>query len=168
MEFVKPYKWQIVGTVLIGVVKFSIPLLIPLLLKYVLDDVIDSDTLSDSEKVKQLLMIMGGSFFVFLILRPPVEYYRQYYAQWVSSKVLYDIRNQLFDHIQKLSLRYYSNTRVGEIISRVINDVEQTKNFVITGLMNVWLDMFTIVIAIIIMFTMNVPLTLVSIILLPP
>lgn len=167
MEFVKPYKWQIVGTVLIGVVKFSIPLLIPLLLKYVLDDVIDSDTLSDSEKVKQLLMIMGGSFFVFLILRPPVEYYRQYYAQWVSSKVLYDIRNQLFDHIQKLSLRYYSNTRVGEIISRVINDVEQTKNFVITGLMNVWLDMFTIVIAIIIMFTMNVPLTLVSIILLP-
>ncbi|MCA1202786.1 ABC transporter ATP-binding protein/permease [Priestia flexa] len=167
MEFVKPYKWQIVGTILIGVVKFSIPLLIPLLLKYVLDDVIDSDTLSDSEKVKQLLMIMGGSFFVFLILRPPVEYYRQYYAQWVSSKVLYDIRNQLFDHIQKLSLRYYSNTRVGEIISRVINDVEQTKNFVITGLMNVWLDMFTIVIAIIIMFTMNVPLTLVSIILLP-
>ncbi|MBN8435337.1 ABC transporter ATP-binding protein [Priestia flexa] len=167
MEFVKPYKWQIVGTVLIGVVKFSIPLLIPLLLKYVLDDVIDSDTLSDSEKIKQLLMIMGGSFFVFLILRPPVEYYRQYYAQWVSSKVLYDIRNQLFDHIQKLSLRYYSNTRVGEIISRVINDVEQTKNFVITGLMNVWLDMFTIVIAIIIMFTMNVPLTLVSIILLP-
>ncbi|WP_347070643.1 ABC transporter transmembrane domain-containing protein, partial [Escherichia coli] len=55
----------------------------------------------------------------------------------------------------------------GEIISRVINDVEQTKNFVITGLMNVWLDMFTIVIAIIIMFTMNVQLTLVSIILLP-
>jgi len=167
MEFVKPYKWQIVGTVLIGVIKFSIPLLIPLLLKYVLDDVIGSDTLSDSEKIKQLLMIMGGSFFVFLILRPPVEYYRQYYAQWVSSKVLYDIRNQLFDHIQKLSLRYYSNTRVGEIISRVINDVEQTKNFVITGLMNVWLDMFTIVIAIIIMFTMNVQLTLVSIILLP-
>lgn len=167
MEFVKPYKWQIVGTVLIGVIKFSIPLLIPLLLKYVLDDVIGSDTLSDSEKIKQLLMIMGGSFFVFLILRPPVEYYRQYYAQWVSSKVLYDIRNQLFDHIQKLSLRYYSNTRVGEIISRVINDVEQTKNFVITGLMNVWLDMFTIVIAIIIMFTMNVQLALVSIILLP-
>ncbi len=75
---------------------------------------------------------------------------------WVSSKVLYDIRDQLFSHIQKLSLRYYANTRAGEVISRVINDVEQTKNFVITGLMNVWLDMMTIVIAIVIMFTMNV------------
>ncbi|MER2114113.1 MAG: ABC transporter transmembrane domain-containing protein, partial [Solibacillus isronensis] len=119
------------------------------------------------EKVHKMVTIMGISFVIFLVLRPPIEYYRQYYAQWVSSKVLYDIRDQLFSHIQKLSLRYYANTRAGEVISRVINDVEQTKNFVITGLMNVWLDMMTIVIAIVIMFTMNVPLTLVSIILLP-
>src|SRR5690606_13298752 len=55
----------------------------------------------------------------------------------------------------------------GEIISRVINDVEQTKTFVITGLMNVWLDLFTIVIVIAIMLTMNVWLTLVAICMLP-
>src|SRR5699024_7562926 len=55
----------------------------------------------------------------------------------------------------------------GEIISRVIHDVEQTKNFVITGLMNVWLDMVTILIAVSIMLTMNVQLTIVSIILFP-
>ncbi|MEB2267732.1 ABC transporter ATP-binding protein/permease [Priestia megaterium] len=167
MKFVQPYKWQIVGTVLIGIIKFAIPLLIPLLLKYVLDDIVNGHGMSSSEKVHKMVTIMGISFVVFLVLRPPIEYYRQYYAQWVSSKVLYDIRDQLFSHIQKLSLRYYANTRAGEVISRVINDVEQTKNFVITGLMNVWLDMMTIVIAIVIMFTMNVPLTLVSIILLP-
>ena len=40
MEFVKPYKWKIVLTVLIGIIKFSIPLVIPLLLKYVVDDII--------------------------------------------------------------------------------------------------------------------------------
>ncbi|TYR79241.1 ABC transporter ATP-binding protein [Priestia megaterium] len=167
MEFVKPYKWQIVGTVLIGIIKFAFPLVIPLLLKYVLDDVIAAEDLSDSEKITQMVTVMGGTLFIFLVVRPPIEYYRQYFAQLVSSKVLYDIRNQLFGHIQRLSLRYYSNTRAGEVISRVINDVEQTKNFVITGLMNVWLDMLTIVIAIIIMFTMNVPLTFVSIVLLP-
>ena len=59
-------------------------------------------------------------------------------------------------HIQKLSFKYYSNTRAGEIISRVINDVEQTKTFVVTGLMNLWLDIATIIIAIVIMFSMNV------------
>ena len=60
---------------------------------------------------------------------------------YVSNKILYDIREELYAHLQKLSLSYYSNTRAGEIISRVINDVEQTKNFVMIGLMNVWLDL---------------------------
>jgi ATP-binding cassette, subfamily B, putative efflux pump len=167
MHFVKPYRWQIVGTVLIGIIKFGIPLLIPILLKYVVDDIINQNGLSTAAKTKELTTIMAVMLVVFVVLRPPIEYYRQYYAQWVGSKVLYDIRDRLFDHLQKLSLRYYSNTRAGEVISRIINDVEQTKTFVITGLMNVWLDTLTILIAIAIMFTMDITLTVVSIILFP-
>jgi subfamily B ATP-binding cassette protein MsbA len=166
MAFVKPYRLQIVGTIIIGVIKFSIPLLLPLLIKYVVDDIIGGKGTAD-EKTKTLLTIMGVMFVLFVVIRPPVEYYRQYFAQWTGSKILYDIRDQLFTHLQKLSLRYYANTRAGEIISRVINDVEQTKNFVITGLMNVWLDVVTIFIAIGIMLTMDIKLTLVSIILFP-
>ncbi|MBU2659604.1 ABC transporter ATP-binding protein [Bacillus cabrialesii] len=166
MQFVKPYKKQIFVTVLIGIVKFSIPLALPLLLKYVVDDIIQGGGTA-SDKTTSLLTIMAIMFALFLILRPPVEYYRQYFAQWTASKVLYDIRAKLFDHIQKLSLRFYANTRTGEVISRVINDVEQTKDFVITGLMNIWLDMLTILIVISIMLTLDVKLTLISIILFP-
>lgn len=166
MAFVKPYRVQIVGTIIIGIIKFSIPLLLPLLIRHVVDNIIGGTGTPD-EKTKSLLTIMAGMFILFVIVRPPIEYYRQYFAQWTASKILYDIRDQLFTHLQKLSLRYYANTRGGEIISRVINDVEQTKNFVITGLMNVWLDVVTIIIAIIIMLTMNVKLTLVSIVLFP-
>lgn len=166
MKFVKPYTWHIIWTIIIGIVKFAIPLLIPLILKYVIDNIIQGD-MSQSDKITQLFWIMGVSFVVFLLLRPPIEYLRQYLAQLVGSKILYDIRDRLFDHIQRLSLKYYSNTKTGEIISRVIHDVEQTKNFVITGLMNIWLDMITILIAIIIMLTMNVKLTIVAIILFP-
>jgi subfamily B ATP-binding cassette protein MsbA len=166
MAFVKPYRLQIVGTIIIGIIKFSIPLLLPLLIKYVVDDIIGG-TGSADEKSRTLLTIMGIMFVLFVVVRPPIEYYRQYFAQWVGSKILYDIRDQLFTHLQKLSLRYYANTRAGEIISRVINDVEQTKNFVITGLMNVWLDVVTIIIAIGIMMTMDIKLTLVSIVLFP-
>jgi subfamily B ATP-binding cassette protein MsbA len=166
MAFVKPYRVQIVGTIIIGIIKFSIPLLLPLLIRHVVDNIIGGTGTPD-EKTKSLLTIMAGMFILFVVVRPPIEYYRQYFAQWTASKILYDIRDQLFTHLQKLSLRYYANTRGGEIISRVINDVEQTKNFVITGLMNVWLDVVTIIIAIIIMLTMNVKLTLVSIVLFP-
>jgi ATP-binding cassette, subfamily B, putative efflux pump len=167
LQFVKPYRLQIIGTIIIGVLKFSIPLMIPLLIKYVIDDVVGNSALSKTEKTDQLLFIMMIMLIVFVIIRPPIEYYRQYYAQWTASKILYDIRDQLYTHIQKLSFKYYSNTRSGEVISRVINDVEQTKTFVVTGLMNLWLDIATILIAIAIMFTMNVKLTLVSLVLFP-
>src|SRR5699024_4302746 len=159
LTFVKPYWSKIFTTVLIGIFKFAIPLLIPLITKFVIDDIIDAEGLTSSEKTGKLFTLMAIAFAVFLVMRPPIEYYRQYLAQWVSSNILYDIRDKLFDHIQRLSLRFYSNTKTGEIISRVIHDVEQTKIFVVTGLMNVWLDLVTIVIAIIIMLTMDVPLT---------
>lgn len=167
LKFVKPYNWKIVLTILIGIVKFAIPLFIPLLMKIVIDDIIGSEVLSKEEMTRQLFYWLGGTVLVFFIIRPPVEYYRQYYAQYVSNKILYDIRRELYAHLQRLSLSYYSNTRAGEIISRVINDVEQTKNFVMIGLMNVWLDLATIIIAITIMLTMDIPLTLVTLLAFP-
>lgn len=167
MKFVKPYYWQIALTIFIGIFKFAIPLFIPLLIKIVIDDIIGAEALSQAEKLEQLYLWLGGTAIVFFLLRPPIEYFRQYFAQYVSNKILYDIRGYLYSHLQRLSLRYYANTRAGEIISRVINDVEQTKNFVMIGLMNVWLDVATILIAIIIMLTMDVSLTIVALLAFP-
>jgi ATP-binding cassette, subfamily B, putative efflux pump len=167
LKFVKPYRLQIIGTIIIGILKFAIPLLIPLLIKFVLDDVIGNEKLAKDEKIDKLIWVMGIMIVVFVVLRPPIEYYRQYFAQWTASKILYDIRDRLFTHMQRLSYKYYSNTRAGEVISRMINDVEQTKTFVVTGLMNLWLDVATILIAAAIMFSMDVQLTFVSLILFP-
>src|SRR5699024_4855786 len=125
LKFVKPYIWSIIATVLIGVLKFAIPLLIPLILKYVIDTITEGD-LTQPEQLKQLFWLMGGSFIVFILLRPQVEYYWQYFAYLTASKILYDISDKLFDHIIRLSLKYYANTNTCENISRVIYDVEQT------------------------------------------
>lgn len=167
MRFVKPYYWEIVLTLFIGIIKFAIPLFIPFLTKIVIDDIILNAELSQPDKLERLFYWLGGSVILFFIIRPPVEYYRQYFAQHVGNKVLYDIRKELYVHLQKLSLKFYSNSRAGDIISRVINDVEATKNFVMIGLMNLWIDMATILIVVGIMFTMNWQLTLVAIISLP-
>lgn len=166
LQFVKLYRWQITITIVIGLIKFGIPLIMPWLLKYIIDDIIHGGS-SLEQKTSQLFVAIGIALFIFAVFRPPIEYYRQYFAQHIGNSVLYDLRKHIFAHLQKLSLRYYSNTKTGEIISRVINDVEQTKDFVITGLMNVWLDTATIFIAIAVMFSMNVKLTLVSLLVLP-
>jgi len=167
MRFVKPYYWEIILTLIIGVIKFAIPLFIPFLTKIVIDDILLNTELTDAERIKQLTYWLGGALVIFFIIRPPVEYYRQYFAQHVSNKVLYDIRKELYVHLQKLSLKFYSNYRAGDIISRFINDVEATKNFVMIGLMNLWLDMTTILIVIGIMLTMDWKLTIVAVISLP-
>ncbi|HJE20348.1 MAG TPA: ABC transporter ATP-binding protein/permease [Aliicoccus persicus] len=167
LKFVKPYFWLIIATVAIGILKFGIPLLIPLLIMHVIDNIILAEGLAQDERLSMLFNIMLIFGLIFVVLRPPVEYYRQYLAQWTSNKILYDIREKLYKHLQELSPKYYSENKVGEIISRVINDVEQTKDFIMTGLMNVWLDLVTVLIALIIMFNINAELTLVSMAIFP-
>ncbi|KKI52538.1 Lipid A export ATP-binding/permease protein MsbA [Staphylococcus equorum subsp. equorum] len=167
LQFVRPYKWRIIATILVGILKFGIPMLIPLLIKYVIDDIINNGAITVEEKITKLLVAMGIAAFIFVIVRPPIEFLRQYLAQWTSNKILYDIRKKLYHHLQALSSRFYANNQAGQVISRVINDVEQTKDFILTGLMNIWLDCITIIIALTIMFFLDVKLTLAAIIIFP-
>lgn len=165
--FVRPYMKWIVLTLIIGMVKFSIPLTLPMILKYVVDELLGNPALPAAERISKLMTVLGGSLVLFVLIRGPVEYYRQYFAQLITSKVLFDMRNRLYAHLQRLSLRYYQNTKVGEAISRFINDVEQSKNLVEVGMMNVWLDMFTLLFALGFMLYLNPVLTLVAIAVLP-
>lgn len=167
MRYVKPYKWLLVITMLIGIAKFAIPLFIPWIIQIILDDILLEPGLTADEKTSELFYWIGIAFFLSFIVRPPIEYFRQYFAQNLSNNILFDIRKELYSHLQKLSLSYYANTRAGDVISRMINDVEQTKSFVMTGLMNLWLDLATIIIVVIIMLNMDVKLTIVSLIALP-
>lgn len=167
LQFVKPYKYRIFATIIVGIIKFGIPMLIPLLIKYAIDGVINNHALTTDEKVHHLTIAIGIALFIFVIVRPPIEFIRQYLAQWTSNKILYDIRKKLYNHLQDLSARFYANNQVGQVISRVINDVEQTKDFILTGLMNIWLDCITIIIALSIMFFLDVKLTLAALFIFP-
>ncbi|XID94808.1 ABC transporter ATP-binding protein [Paenibacillaceae bacterium WGS1546] len=166
IRFVKPYRGLVAVTLLIGMAKFAIPLAVPLFLQYAVDHILLAE-LPQAEKIDRLAKLIGIGFVLFVVVRYPIEYYRQYFAQLATSRILYDLRNKLYSHLQRLSLRFYQERKSGEIISRLINDAEQTKAIVETGMMNVWLDMFTLTIALGIMFYMNATLTLFSLILLP-
>ena len=156
-------KW-IILTLIIGMIKFAIPLL-PMIMKYV-DDLLINQQMTIEQKIQDLMWILAGTLVLFVVVRGPVEYLRQYFAQFITSRILFDMRNRLYAHLRAY-LRYYQNTKVGEAISRFINDVEQSKNLVEVGMMNIWLDMFTLLFVLIVMFFMNPVLTLVAISILP-
>lgn len=166
-QFVKPYTKWILLTLFIGTLKFGIPALLPLVQKYVVDDVLLNSALQLEEQVSRLIWVLTGSLVLFVIVRGPVEYARQYFAQLITSRILFDLRNRLYAHLQRLSLRYYQNTKVGEVISRFINDAEQTKNIVEVGMMNVWLDLFTLIFVLGFMVYLDPVLTVVAISIFP-
>ncbi len=166
LTFVKPYWRLVLITVIIGMIKFGIPLTLPVIMKYVVDDLL-LGPMPAAVKTQKLAYVMLGAFALFVVVRAPIEYMRQYFAQLTTSRILYDLRNRLYEHIQKLSLRYYHNHKTGEIISRMINDAEQTKSIVETGMMNVWLDLFTLSIAVGFMFHMDFGLTLAALAVFP-
>src|SRR5690625_220127 len=101
MKFVKPYFWHIVATVIIGILKFAYSVIVPLILKYFIHTDNQGDN-APAEKPSNLFLFFGISFLVFLIFPPPNENYRQYLAQYVASKILYNIRDSIFDHLQRL------------------------------------------------------------------
>src|SRR5690625_6356792 len=103
LKFVRPYIWQIIGTILIGILKFGIPLLIPLILRYVIDNIIGGD-MSDSQKLSDLFWLLEIQFEIFLLLRQLMEFERQYLVQWPGSKILYEILEFQFNHLQRLDL----------------------------------------------------------------
>lgn len=75
LQFVKPYKYRIFATIIVGIIKFGIPMLIPLLIKYAIDGVINNHALTTDEKVHHLTIAIGIALFIFVIVRPPVNLY---------------------------------------------------------------------------------------------
>src|ERR1700730_4335211 len=109
-RFVKPYRWLVAITLLIGMVKYAIPLSVPLFLQYAVDDILLAN-LSNDDKIKRLLELIALSFVLFVVIRYPVEYFRQYFAQLTTSRILFDLRNRLYGHLQRLSLRFYQERK---------------------------------------------------------
>lgn len=79
----------------------------------------------------------------------------------VGQKVLYKIRQDMFDHIQKLSFNYYDSRPAGKILVRIINDVNSLGDLLTNGIINVLTDVATLIFVVFFMFSLDVKLALI-------
>jgi len=89
-------------------------------------------------------------------------YFRVYVMARVSQSYILDLRARLFEHLQRLSLSFYSRYSVGRVITRVINDVGVLREFLTWALLAIARDLFTLIGIIIVMLSMNVRLSLLT------
>jgi len=95
------------------------------------------------------------------------SYYRVNSMAWIGQSVIYDVRKQLFTHLQELSLGFYSRYSVGRVITRAINDVEILRDFLTWALLAIARDIFTLALIIFIMLEMDLRLALLTFSVLP-
>jgi len=160
LGYIKPYRKYVVFAILLNVVAAGLGPVRPLLTKIAIDDYI---TNSDYDG----LMIIGLLLFASLMFQAVIQYFLTYYTQYLGQKTLYDLRMQIFKHIQKLALKFFDKTPIGRIVTRATNDVEALGELFSSGIVMVFSDIFIILWILVFMFSMDVPLSLVTLSVLP-
>lgn len=95
------------------------------------------------------------------------RYLEELFLGYVGQKILYRVRTEMFDHLQRLSLRFFDQNKVGRIMSRVQNDVQQIQELLATGMLNVVFSAVTLVAIASIMLVMNTRLALLTLTVVP-
>ena len=159
-SYLIPYKKTVLF--LLGVVLLANILMImgPYLTSIVIDQVIPSQNIP-------LLLVIIGVYLIVHIVRGWTIRYRQYHIASLGQHVLYDLRADLFMHLQKLSFSFFDSQPHGKILIRVVNYINNLSNILSQGLINVISDVLSIVVTLTIMFLIDVRLTLYSLVLLP-
>ena len=152
--YLKPYAGKVITTVLLMLVSSALALLGPYLVKTAIDERIP-------EKDIPGLVFLAVIYLVILIINTVCMKFRIRTMTSIGQNTLYNIRKDLFVHLQKLPFAYYDSRPHGKILVRVVNYVNSLSDLLSNGIINVITDMFTLIAIIGFMLILNVRLALV-------
>lgn len=160
LRYLKPYAWQVVVAALLLLLISVTRLAGPYLIKIAIDQyILQGDTAG--------LLFILLVFIAILLLQFFINFFHVYLMQWIGQKVMFDIRRQLFDHIQHLSLHFFDRNPVGRLVTRVTNDVSALNEVLTSGVVAIFGDVFTLAGIVIVMLSLNARLALVTFCVLP-
>ena len=160
LVYARPY-WGNITIVLIAIILISfIELIPPLIFRRLIDVVIPA---KDFRQLTMLALAMIG----IPILSGLIGILERYYSAKAGEGIIFDLRQQMYEHLQHMSLRFFTHTRSGEIISRFNSDVVGAQNAITGTLPSIVTNSVTLISTLVVMLSIDVRLTLLSIIVLP-
>jgi ATP-binding cassette subfamily B protein len=178
-RYIKPYKLDAVIAAISMVISTLTTLFMPLLFSDAINIVQTGDATTLDPIVRFLLKlfsVQGSShivtaiFIIFVInglIAWGVQYMQQKSMANIGHGILLTLRNDMFGHLQKLSLSFYDRNEVGRIMSRVQNDVGSLQELLTNGILLVFADMITLVGIVIILLSWDIKLALITMIVIP-
>ncbi len=162
--YMKPYKKQLMPVIFMMLLGTATRLGIPALVILAIDTAIAPE--NGETSVQNLLLIAGLMLFLYII-QWASNTYRIKYTNIIGQKVIYDLRSHLFQHIQKLSFRFYDKRPAGSVLVRVTNDVNALQDLFTNGVVNLLMDCVQLVGIVIILLAWNFKLGLAVMITVP-
>ena len=119
LSYYKPYKKIFAADMVFAILGAGVTLVIPLIIRYITSDVI----YRESSASLHTILMLTGLMTALIILECYCNYFIAYYGHIMGAKMEYDMRNEIFSHYQRLSFSFYDNQKVGQLMSRVTNDL---------------------------------------------
>ena len=160
VAYLKPYGWRVTAALALTLAAAVASQVGPRLTQIGVDDHILA---GDLEGLQWVIALFFGSIAVQYV----AQYGQTLVTEMTGQLVMRDLRRQIFQHLQRLPLRYFDRTPVGRTMTRTTNDVEALNEFFTEGVVSVFMDLFTLVAILVFMVQMDVELTLVSCIVIP-
>jgi ABC-type multidrug transport system fused ATPase/permease subunit len=164
LAFLAPYKRRAAFAVLCVFASGAAMIAMPQLIRWAIDyglgiEEQNGELVATGEE--KYLFFAGAAIIVAAIVRGVFAYGQTYLGEWLSQRVAYDIRNKIYDRLQRLSYAYHDQQQTGQLMSRATQDVEAVRWFISMGVLRGFYIIVMLIAVLILMATSNWKLTLV-------
>ncbi|MGI9627507.1 MAG: ABC transporter ATP-binding protein, partial [Longimicrobiales bacterium] len=160
LRYIRPYKLQVAVAIALLMVASGLAVVGPYLTKIALDDAIPGND-------PALLRTLAILYIVATVLVFALRYAQTLVTTWLGQRVMYDMRTEIFEKLQRLDLRFYDRNPVGRLMTRITSDVETLNELFSSGVVTVFGDLFTLFFIMAAMLQMDWELALVTFSVLP-
>ena len=160
MGYSTPYRWQILGMLLLILTSTGLSLLVPMILRDLIDKTLPARNLNR-------LVLLAVALLLIPAFNGGINVIQRRLNAYVGEGVIYDLRVALFSKLQHMSLRFFTHTRVGEIMSRLNNDVIGAQDAISNTVVSIVTNIIQASAVLVVMITMEWRLTLLSVAIMP-
>ena len=152
--YIGRHKFQMIAALVLSALASVASLFIPKLTQWVLDDAVPN---KDTAMIGRMAAMFVGIILISIVFTT----IRSRIMAYVSQEIIYDIRRDLFAHLQQLPFSYYDSRPAGKILVRVINYVNSVSDILSNGIINMILEIINLIFIVIFMFSTDVKLALI-------
>ena len=175
LGYLRPYTWQVMVAVVSIILKAAADVVGPYLTKTAVDKYLSSASATNRSFLDPYLSAsplvgiaqLASVYLGLLLISFGLEYTQTYLMQWTGQKIMFDLRSQIFRHLQRMHIGFYDKNPVGRLVTRVTTDVDALNEMFTAGVVSIFEDVFVLAGILIIMLSMSWPLALLTLLVIP-